>query len=172
MASTLPIFGSFSAIYTSGLAGISQLTGGTYKGFASPLAPPAFGVLGSYGSRVFGSGYDLLNKGTSMTPEEITAKFGDILPFNITFNGSPVAIPGRLLQEFEWLEEQNAFNKYLNLAQTGKNKYTGQRIASPDYSIVPKQSKQIAEQQEERRRKFLEDTNKMIKDRQKYKKSQ
>lgn len=172
MASTLPVFGSASAIYTSGLATISQLMGGTYKGFANPITPPAFGVLGSYGSRAFGSSYDLLTKGTNMTPEEIVAKFGDILPFNITFNGSPIAIPGRLLQEFEWLEEQNAFNKYLDLTHSGKNKYTGKNVITSGHSIVPKKSKQIADELEARRRKFLEDTNKMIKDRQKYKKSQ
>lgn len=166
MASTLPVFGSLSGLFSGTLAGISELTGGTYKGFSNPISPPAFSVLNAYTSKALGSGKELLTKGGEMSKEEMIAKFGDIIPYNIVFNKSPVAVPARLLQELEAIDENNSFAKYLKLIQKGKNKYINKpENISSNHNIVPVQSREIENKLRENRTRYLEETNKFLQDR-------
>ena len=166
MASTLPVFGSLSGLFSGTLATFSELTGGTYKGFSNPVSPPAFSVLNAYVSKAMGSGKELLAKGGEMSKEEMIAKFGDIIPYNITFNKSPVAVPARLLQELEVIDENNSLNKYLKLIQKGKNKYINkpENVAS-NHNIVPVQSREIENKLKDNRARYLEETNKFLQDR-------
>lgn len=167
MASTLPVFGSLSGPFSSGLAMMSQLYGGTFKGFNNPITPPAYGVLAAYGTKAIGSTKDLLNRAGEMPPEEIIAKFGDIIPFNITMNNSPIAIPARLLEQMGTISEQDAFGRYLDLIQKGKNKYIEDRKVANYNRVAPMGSKEIEKQLRASRDSLLEQTNQMIESRKK-----
>lgn len=167
MASTLPVFGSLSGPFSSGLAMMSQLYGGTFKGFNNPITPPAFGVLTAYGTKALGSTKDLLSRSGEMSPEEIVAKFGDIIPFNITMNNSPIAMPARLLEQMGVISEQDAFGRYLDLIQKGNNKYIEDRKVANYNRVAPMGSKEIEKQLRASRDSLLEQTNQMIESRKK-----
>jgi hypothetical protein len=165
MASTIPVLGPLSGIFSTILAGISEASGGTFKGFSNPITPPAFAVINAYTSKALNSAGELWRRGGEMSTLEMVAKFGDILPYNITFNNSPVAIPARFLQEMDILDQQGAFAKYLQLIQKSKNKYSKKDNINTYSNPAILKSKEVEKQLRQNREKYLQDTNKFIQDR-------
>ena len=125
MLSTIPVIGRYQGLTSMGLAGISDLTGGTFSGFGDPITPPAIGVMGSYIKKAKKSVGELVS-GEADSMDKVAYDAGNLVPYNTIFNSSPVAIPVRLLQKLNYIQEENMLGKYLKLIQRSgdmRNKY-------------------------------------------------
>ena len=125
MLSTIPVIGRYQGLTSMGLAGLSDLAGGTFSGFGDPITPPAIGVMGSYIKKAKKSVGELVSGGAD-SMDKVAYDAGNLVPYNTIFNSSPIAIPVRLLQKLNYIQEENMLGKYLKLIQRSgdmRNKY-------------------------------------------------
>lgn len=81
--------------------------------------------MGSYIKKAKKSVGELVS-GKADSMDKIAYDAGNLVPYNTIFNSSPVAIPVRLLQKLNYIQEENMLGKYLKLIQRSgdmRNKY-------------------------------------------------
>ena len=141
----LPIAGQFTNSIQATLEKINELSGGAKAKQRSSSWFPAIDIAEQYTNDLPKAASHLMQESFPNGDIPNIAKDIGTIGFNNYFNGSPLAIPPRLLQDMGIINETSAFGKYMNLIKKRKNSYQ----AIPDMGSIPEESKASRERKQQ-----------------------
>jgi hypothetical protein len=124
-AASLPIMGRFNFLIEGLMSGLSILFGSEGNAVYPPMGSPGIGSISSAYRDVKAAGSETLDliTGQSKTPtEKIAAKYLRASQLDSFANNSPLAIPGRLMEELELIDERGKLKDYLDAIKRDGNK--------------------------------------------------
>lgn len=141
----LPIAGQFTNSVQGTLEKINELSGGAKAKQRGSSWFPAIDMAEQYTKDLPKAASHLIQESFPNGDVPNIAKDIGTIGFNNYFNGSPLAIAPRLLQEMGIINETSAFGKYMNLIKKRKNSYS----AIPDLGSIPEESKASRERKQQ-----------------------